>query len=81
MTRISSTFWMVESRWAMTMAVRPRSSTFSASWMRASVSVSTEDVASSRTSTRGSWARARAKERSCCCPTESVAPRSFTSVS
>ncbi len=57
------------------------SSTRSASWMSCSVSVSTEEVASSRMRTRGSWASARAKERSCFCPTERVAPRSFTSVS
>jgi len=80
-TRISSTFCTVESRCAITIAVRPFISTASAFWISCSVSVSTEEVASSRISTRGSCASARAKDKSCFCPTESVAPRSLTSVS
>ncbi len=72
---------MVESLWAITIEVRPCRSRSIACCISSSVSVSTLDVASSRISTRGSWARARAKERSCFCPTESVAPRSCTGVS
>jgi uncharacterized protein (DUF2062 family) len=53
-----------------------RISTCRASRMSSSVSVSTLEVASSRTSTRGSNASARANDSSCFCPTESVAPRS-----
>ena len=41
--------WIVDRRWAMAMVVRPAISTCSASRMRISVSVSTLDVASSRT--------------------------------
>ena len=49
--------------------------------MRCSVSVSTEDVASSRTSMiSGLNAIARANASSCFCPTESVEPRSVTTV-
>ena len=80
-TRIWSTFWIVESRCAITIEVRPRISTRSASWISCSVSVSTDEVASSRISTRGSWASARAKDSSCFWPTDSVEPRSVTSVS
>ena len=64
----------------MAMVVRPRMTTFSASRIRNSVSVSTLDVASSSTSTRGSNASARANDSSCFWPTDNVAPRSATGV-
>ena len=41
--------WIVDSRWAMAIVVRPAISTCSASRISSSVSVSTLDVASSRT--------------------------------
>ena len=73
--------WIVESRCAMAIVVRPAIRTCSASRIRISVSVSTLDVASSRTRMRGSNASARANESSCFWPTESVAPRSATGAS
>ena len=72
---------MVDSRWAMTMEVRPSISVRMASWMSSSVSVSIDDVASSRISTGGLNASARANESSCFSPTESPAPRSPRGVS
>src|SRR5438552_3352823 len=76
---IRSTFWIVESRWAMMIEVRPTMSFARASWMRCSVSVSTELVASSSTSRiSGLNAIARANAMSCFWPTESVEPRSVT---
>ena len=65
--------WIVESRWAMAIVVRRRITTCSASRISSSVSVSTLDVASSRMSTGGSNASARANDSSCFCPTDSVA--------
>ena len=73
--------WIVESRCAMAIVVRPDISTCSASRMSSSVSVSTLDVASSRIRTRGSKASARANDSSCFWPTDSVAPRSATGLS
>src|SRR5438552_910046 len=52
--------WIVERRCAIAIVVRPAISTRSASRIRSSVSVSTLDVASSSTRTRGSNASARA---------------------
>ena len=43
----------VDRRWAITMAVRPSMSLLMAFWMSISVSVSTEEVASSSTSIAG----------------------------
>ena len=77
-TRILSMSWIVDSRCAMAIVVRPAISTCSASRISSSVSVSTLDVASSRISTRGSNASARANDSSCFCPTDSVEPRSAT---
>ena len=77
-TRILSMSWIVDRRCAMAIVVRPAISACSASRISSSVSVSTLDVASSRISTRGSNASARANESSCFCPTDSVAPRSAT---
>src|SRR5258706_337299 len=45
---IRSTWRMVESRWAITIEVRPRSSPASASWISASVSVAVLDVVEAR---------------------------------
>lgn len=59
---------IVDSRWAMTMDVRPRMIFRSERWICSSVWESILAVASSRTSTRGSNATARANERSCCSP-------------
>ena len=73
--------WIVDSRCAMAIVVRPAISTRSASRISSSVSVSTLDVASSRIRTRGSNASARANDSSCFCPTDSVAPRSATGAS
>ena len=72
--------WMVDRRCAMAIVVRPAISTCSASRISSSVSVSTLDVASSRISTRGSNASARANDSSCFCPTDSVEPRSATAL-
>ncbi len=56
------TLWM---RWAMMKVVRPAMSRFRAARMVASVSVSTEEVASSRMRMRGSLSRARAMVSRC----------------
>jgi hypothetical protein len=55
---------MVERRWAMTTAVRPWSAPSTARWRRASVSLSTFAVASSRIRMSGSRYRARANAMS-----------------
>ncbi len=60
----------------MMMLVRPSMSVTMAFWMSCSVAGSTLLVASSSISTLGSWARALAKQISCFCPVERVAPRS-----
>ena len=70
--------YIFEAGCAMVIEVRPFRRISSASWMRASVAGSTEEVASSRTSTAGSKAMARAKDRSCFSPTEKLEPRSRT---
>ena len=71
---------IVERRWAMTNEVLPLNSRASARWITCSVCVSTDEVASSRIRMRGSARRARAKEMSCRCPTESMTPPSSTGV-
>jgi hypothetical protein len=53
----------VDSRWAMTMVVRPTLTRSSERWMAASVSLSTAEVASSRIRIGGSLRTARAIER------------------
>ena len=77
-TRILSMSWIVDSRCAIAIVVRPAISLCSASRISSSVSVSTLDVASSSTRMRGSKASARANDSSCFWPTDSVAPRSAT---
>ena len=62
--------WIVDSRCAIAIVVRPAIRTPSASRISSSVSVSMLEVASSRTRTRGSNARARANDSSCFCPTD-----------
>ena len=61
--------------------VRPRIASRSASLIARSVEASTEEVASSRISTRGSASSARAIARRWRWPPERVSPRSPTRVS
>ncbi len=85
--RPASITWMrwawrtVDSRWAITMVVRPADTLAMDRWMAASVSLSTADVASSSTSTAGSRRMARAMVRRWRWPPESFWPRSPTRVS
>ena len=65
----------------MTKEVRPFIRCSMAFWIRCSVMVSMELVASSRTKMRGSASTARAKEISCLPPVESRSPPSPTSLS
>mmetsp|Transcript_210 Transcript_210/g.597 ORF Transcript_210/g.597 Transcript_210/m.597 type:complete len:97 (-) Transcript_210:1133-1423(-) len=76
MTTILSALVMVESRWAMTMVVRPTTSLLSASRTNSSLSESRAEVASSSTRTGASLSRARAMARRCFCPPEICTPRS-----
>ena len=69
------------SRWAITIAVRPASSTRNAPSISTSVSGSRFDVASSSTITDGSSRNARPRATSCRYPAEKRPPRSRTSVS
>ena len=61
-------------RWAMAIVVRPRIRLSKANWISRSVSVSTDDVASSRIKMRGSINRARAMLIRCRSPPESDWP-------
>ncbi len=70
----------VESRWAMTITVRPSMSRVMACSTTTSVPGSRLEVASSSTSTAGSASAARASDTSCFSPAESREPRSRTSV-
>ena len=71
---------MVESRWAMTMVVRPRINGCNAACTYRSLSVSNDEVASSRIRIRG-WCRiTRAMDSRCLSPPESRKPRSPTTV-
>ena len=81
MTTISSASEIVERRWATTNVVRPAITSRSPSLIASSVRASTDDVASSRISTRGSASSARAIATRWRCPPESVSPRSPTTVS
>ena len=80
-TTIRSARRMVESRCAMTKAVRPARSRLSPFSIRRSVPMSTDEVASSRIRMRGFASRARAKATSWRWPSESRNPRSPSSVS
>ena len=68
-------------RWAMAIVVRPRMRLSRANWISRSVSVSTDEVASSRIKMRGSINSARAMLIRCRSPPESDWPRSPTSES
>ncbi len=70
MTKMVSASRMVESRWAITKLVRPRSRRAMAFWMSTSVLVSTELVASSRMRICGSARKALAMVSSCFSPCE-----------
>ncbi len=72
---------MVDSRCAMTKVVRPWRSRLSASWIISSLSLSSDEVASSRMRMRGSASSARAIDTRCRWPPESLIPRSPTTVS
>ena len=80
-TAIRSAPRIVESRCAITIAVRPASSRSSPVSIARSVRTSTFEVASSRIRIRGSASSARANAISCRWPAESETPRSPTSVS
>mmetsp|Transcript_46567 Transcript_46567/g.149534 ORF Transcript_46567/g.149534 Transcript_46567/m.149534 type:complete len:149 (+) Transcript_46567:1950-2396(+) len=71
---------MVERRCAMTMVLRPTASLSRASCTTFSLSVSSADVASSRSRILGLRTTARAMAMRCFCPPESCVPRSPTSV-
>ena len=74
-----STDRIVDSRWAITTAVRPASRVAVASSMRRSDSASMLEVASSMITTSGSRTNARANDRSCFCPVDRDLPSSSTS--
>ena len=76
-----SAFCMVDKRWAMMMAVCFFTSASRACWIRASLSASTLEVASSRISSGASFRIARAMETRWRSPPERVRPRSPMTVS
>ena len=78
---MSSASAIVERRWAITNVVRPSITSRSAALISRSVVASTEEVASSRISTRGSARNARAIAIRCRWPPLNVRPRSPTRVS
>jgi hypothetical protein len=80
-TAIRSASASVERRCATSSVVRPEVSPRRVRWMAASVMVSTADIASSSTSTRGSVSTARASAIRCRWPPDRVSPRSPTRVS
>mmetsp|Transcript_7048 Transcript_7048/g.11601 ORF Transcript_7048/g.11601 Transcript_7048/m.11601 type:complete len:107 (+) Transcript_7048:253-573(+) len=80
-TMICSAWAMVDSRCAITMQVRFLPSFKIASWTFCSVTVSREDVASSSSTTGGSFSKHRAIATRCFSPPESLSPRSPTLVS
>ncbi len=80
-TAIRSASASVERRCATSSVVRPAVSPRRVRWMAASVMVSTADIASSSTSTRGSVSTARASAIRCRWPPDRVSPRSPTRVS
>ena len=72
---------MVAGRWAITIVVRPRITSASASRISCSLVGSTDEVASSRISTRGSARMARAMAMRWRWPPDSEKPRSPIGVS
>mmetsp|Transcript_16161 Transcript_16161/g.23734 ORF Transcript_16161/g.23734 Transcript_16161/m.23734 type:complete len:112 (-) Transcript_16161:1507-1842(-) len=81
MTMIWSACRMVDRRWAMTRVVRLARSLDSACCTEISVRVSRADVASSKSTTGGSFSRHRAIATLCFSPPDSFSPRSPTTVS
>ena len=69
---------MVDSRWAMMRVVRPLASSSKADWMRASVTESRAEVASSRMRMGGFFRKIRAMDTRCFWPPDSMTPRSPT---
>src|SRR5699024_839453 len=80
-TTITSAARIVDNRCAITTEVRPCCSFANASWMSASVRVSTDDVASSRISRRGLDKNARAMVSNWRSPVEMASESRLTSVS
>ncbi|MGJ3559715.1 hypothetical protein ACR6C2_17350 [Streptomyces sp. INA 01156] len=80
-TAMRSARLRVERRWAISRVVRPRMTSASASWISCSTRASTAEVASSRTSRRGSVRIARASATRWRWPPERVRPCSPTVVS
>ena len=80
-TAIRSASARVERRWAMSRVVRPAMTPRSASWISCSTRASTAEVASSRSSSRGSVRMARASATRWRWPPERVRPCSPTVVS
>mmetsp|Transcript_11683 Transcript_11683/g.28356 ORF Transcript_11683/g.28356 Transcript_11683/m.28356 type:complete len:184 (+) Transcript_11683:746-1297(+) len=80
-TATESAPWMVDSRCAITMEVRPSIMVSSAALTNRSLSASNADVASSNRSTCGLTNNARAMAMRCFCPPLSLMPLSPTHVS
>ena len=80
-TNIKSALMIVDKRWATINVVLPLINSFMTCWIFTSVSVSIDDVASSRIKIFGSLMIARAKLINCLSPSESFDPPSPTSVS
>ena len=80
-TTIRSIAWTVLSRWAMTIVVRPFMASARAAWMCTSLSLSSAEVASSRTRRLASLSTARAIAIRWRWPPDSFTPRSPTVVS
>lgn len=78
---ILSASWMVDRRWAITKLVLSCFRSAIAFWIKLSVRVSTELVASSRMRISGSAKKARAIVKSCLYPWEIFVPSSFNRVS
>ena len=80
-TRMTSASRMVDRRWATMKLVRPCIMRAKAFWMRTSVRVSMEDVASSRISIGGRQSITRAMHSSCFWPWLMLPPSSAITVS
>ena len=81
MTKMVSASRMVDSRWATIKLVRPSIIFWKAFWMRISVRVSMEEVASSKISMGGRHSITRAMHSSCFWPWEMEPPSSPMTVS
>ena len=80
-TRITSAFWMVESRWAMTKTVLPFIKASIPACTIRSVRVSIEEVASSKISAGGLATVARAIANNCLWPCDNPSPSPVNTVS